>query len=356
MTILVADNIETNSYVTSLVEAYKKTGHQVLCGLHNFFYSNFKPDMLHIQWPEKLYSWYPFSRLNEQEKYDKIEERLKWYRENKVFIVHTIHNIKPHIPAKLDFEEKIFKLVINYSDLLSHHCKRSIELLKEIYPAVINKKNIANHLGDYLIDFKNISKVEARKKLGISLDKYVILNFGSQQKYKGENFIESVFNKLQIKNKFLLTGGSYRYFGYGRMFTILKMIKNFEKVHLFHTNKKYYYRAIHPDEVSYFFSSSDLVFMAHTGSLNSGILSMAATYSKPVVFPNIGCFKEQMESWNYRCYDNYNIKDAIKGIENFYYKNDLILDNSEWLSKNSWEKHVELICNSIGKIQNKEIL
>jgi hypothetical protein len=68
------DQPGTNSNVESLMEAYKKAGHNVICGERNFFYSNFIPDLLHIQWPEKLYTWYPFSALDEGEKINTIEE------------------------------------------------------------------------------------------------------------------------------------------------------------------------------------------------------------------------------------------------------------------------------------------
>ena len=69
MNILIADNPGLNSYVTSLIEAYKKADINVICGLHNFFYSNFIPDILHIQWPEKLYNWNPFSYLSNDKRY-----------------------------------------------------------------------------------------------------------------------------------------------------------------------------------------------------------------------------------------------------------------------------------------------
>jgi len=261
MIILIADQPGTNSYLTSLIEAYKAAGLTVICGYHNFFYSNIKPDILHIQWPEKMYNWYPFSSLSEEEKFDKIENRLKWYKQNNVQIIHTIHNIKPHILEKFDFEEKTFKLIIYYSDILFHHCKRSIELLKENYPEAKNKKNIINPHGDYLIDYKEIPKNNARFKLGITPEKFVILNFGSQQNYKGEDFIDSVFNNLKIKDKFLLTAGNYVYESYSNT-ALLKLRNTFRQKFKF-KNKLYVYRRIPSNDLPFIVNSCDVFFLAH---------------------------------------------------------------------------------------------
>lgn len=351
MTILIADNPGTNSYLTSLIDAYKKAGLEVICGLHNFFYSNLVPDVLHIQWPEKIYNWYPFNVLDDEEKYKEIEKRLNWYKEKKAFIVHTIHNIKPHIPEKLNFEEKIFSLIINYSDILSHHCKKSVELLSKNYPQAANRKNIINHHGDYLIEYKKVSKDDARAKLGIEKNKFVILNFGSQQKYKGEEFIESVFRKLPIKEKYLLTAGSYRYGGYSEIGIIIRKMKNKIRVKNNFNNKKYIYKTAAPSEISYFFSACDIVLTAHRGSLNSGVLPLAATYAKPVVFPDIGCFKEQMNNWAYECYEPENESRAAGAVMNLYHRvkdeGNETADNTLWLQENSWKKHVRLILDEV---------
>ena len=93
----------------------------------------------------------------------------------------------------------IFELVINYSDLLCHHCKKSEEILNEHYPDSIRKINIVVPHGDYFLDFRQVSKEKARKKLGIPMDKFVILNFGKQIDYKNTDFLETVFRKLPTR-------------------------------------------------------------------------------------------------------------------------------------------------------------
>jgi len=76
MTIYLLANLLGYSYVLSLIDEYKRSGNVVYCGPHNFFVSNLIMDILHIHWPEKIYSSYPFSALSEDEKIKIIEERL----------------------------------------------------------------------------------------------------------------------------------------------------------------------------------------------------------------------------------------------------------------------------------------
>jgi|GEM_PF-1584554 len=351
MTILITDQPGTNTYLTALIKAYKSAGITVICGLHNFFYSNLIPDILHIQWPEKLYSWFPFSSMNEEEQYKAIKERLQWYKDNNANIVHTIHNIKPHVPENSGFEERIFKLIISYSDILVHHCNGSVNTLKTVYTESAGKFNIVCPHGDYLLDYSSIARDEARRKLGIPQNKFVLLNFGNQLKYKNENFIESVFNKLPLKNKYLLTAGNNRSGGYSKGLHLYNSIKRTIRMKLTYNNRKYHYKVVTPEELPVFINAADIFFLAHSGNnLNSGILPLAATYSKPVIFPNIGCFAEQMEGWIYETYRQGNEDGAVNAVKNLYMKLGNFnnsFDNTTWLSINSWDKHVQRILKAV---------
>ena len=78
---------------------------------------------------------------------------------------------------------------------------------------------------------------------------------------------------------------------------------------------------------------------------------MAATFAKPVVFPIIGCFQEQMEKWQHKTYQVNNISEAVKKVSEYYTmkKNKkFVFDNSDWLEENSWDKHCQKIINTIN--------
>ena len=133
MLILITERPSSNGYVESLIKAYQKQGHEVICNASNFFYSNKCPDLIHIQWPESLYKWHDYIGVDDVDYEILIENRLKWFKSNGACIVHSIHNIVPH-DDKSALDKKIFKIIITYSDILVHHCKTSIQLLIEKYP------------------------------------------------------------------------------------------------------------------------------------------------------------------------------------------------------------------------------
>lgn len=54
MLILIVENYESNSGITSLIEAYQKQSHTLAYIHYNFFSSNLSIDVLHIQWSENF--------------------------------------------------------------------------------------------------------------------------------------------------------------------------------------------------------------------------------------------------------------------------------------------------------------
>ena len=348
MLIYVAENPQNNSYTTSLINAYRESGNIVVCDPHNFFYSDLIPEVLHIHWPERLYQWYPLSEKTPTEKIEILKRKLEWYKSKGTVIVFTVHDLVLHFSKDRTLDEKMFKLIIAYSNVICHHCLGAIGIFTELYPEAANKHNIVNHHGDYLIDYQNISKQKARTILDIPEDKFVILNFGSQQAYKGREFIEKVFNSCNINNKYLLTAGNYYYRDLHFIKKIIMEIRNASKVKKNFIDKKFIYRIIPNEEIPIFFSASDLVFLGHKRGLVSGLIPLAATYSKPVVYPELGCFNEQMNDWFGASYETGNKAQALEAIKALHYKlQKMSLDNTAWLEKNSWKNHIRLILKSV---------
>ncbi len=344
MTILLTENPGYNTYVNSLILAYQKAGHQVICGSNNFFWSNIKPDLLHIHWPERLYKWYVLRKPG-KEQYNYIKERLEKFKNSGTKIIYTVHNLLPHHSNEQD-DYNFYNLIIEYADVIHHHCPKSIDLVGEKFPKAKEKINIVANHGDYLIDFKKTDKYSSRRKLDIPENKFVILNFGSQQRYKGNDLINKTFNKLNINNKFLLTAGNFRYDTFPFPKNYLLKIKNHFSEKSNSRTRKYIFRSIHPDEIPTIFSASDLVFLGHTNGLTSGVLNLAATFSRPVVFPDIGCFEYQMQEWVYEKYKAGDADSAKISIEKLYSKivgSNINLNNSRWLEINSWDNYVNKI-------------
>ena len=106
--------------------------------------------------------------------------------------------------------------------------------------------------------------------------------------------------------------------------------------------------------------ATDIVFLGHQQGLNSGILALAASYSKAIVYPDIGNFSEQVSGWKWcEPYEVGNIESAVAAFgrlrDKFHDFNPGVElpGNAGWQEKNSWKKHVEHIRESLDQRQSQ---
>lgn len=352
MKILLTEKPSGNAYIESLMNAYKKAGHEVFGDASNFFNSNVRPDILHIHWPERLNEWYSAKKGSQQQWLELISSRLKWYQSQNVTIIHTLHNLAPH-DSKEDSSREAFELIIAYSDILVHHCTRSVKIFNKLYSESQEKKNIVCPHGDYLIDYKFVNREEARRKLNLPIDKTIILNFGKQRPYKNHNFVVDAFNKLELQSKYLILAGEYLYPPVSFQRWLLRS-RNMMREILPNRTVKYFYRSFSSDELAEIFCAADCIFLGQHSALNSGVLPLAATFRRPVIFPDVGCFSEAMQSWKSECFAAGDVQGAAESLKKIclsVQENNFELpDNGEWLAKNSWENHVGNILQSVSDL------
>jgi len=352
--ILLTESPNENGYIESLMNAYKNLGHEVYCDVNNFYSSNFIPDVVHIHWPERLYSWHTIVSLDDVDYYSLIKERLDWFRNNSVSIVYTIHNLKPHENNTM-IDTDIFKLITKKSDILVHHCSHSVALFNEKYNKYLSNEteSIVCHHGDYLLHYRKVDRRLARARYDIPQNKIVTLNFGRQRPYKNETFIANVFNKITNRSKYLVFAGVFDAPKVNRISHWYFKIRNKIRKHTSIGNKKFIYKSFPVAELPYILACADIVFIAQSEALNSGIIPLAATYELPIVMPDIGCFKESAEGCEYKTYAVNNQLDAIEKLTLAHdeVKESNVRNNENWLKNNSWKSHASNIVNAINKVR-----
>lgn len=353
--VLIAANNVRNAYIPSLAEAYKRAGCEVVVGVENLYISKFYPDILHLHWPEYLYR--PDHSLF-GEPMDATQRIIRQYKDYGAKVVYTIHNISPHESFDESLENDIYQFIYEMSDVIVHHGKKSIDLMSAKFPMVTGKNNIICHHGDYLIQYKNISKMRAREKLNLPPDKFVLLCFGNIRQYKGFSLLKKIFGCWKKENKYLLVAGSYSVSSGNSLSSWLgvKVRKKWLswKRNPFIYERRYDLYKIKTMDIAYYFSAADAVILTHTLGLTSGILAMAATFKKAVVYPDIGNFSEQMEGWiseSFTANDVTSAVDALQRLSNRL-EQGCSLDNSIWLANNSWAEHVEKILSAVQNMRN----
>jgi hypothetical protein len=240
------------------------------------------------------------------------------------------------------------RVFLEYSDIIVHHCQKSLSLTESLYPVVKEKKNVVAPHGDYLIHYREVDPATARREYRIPRDAFVIMNFGAQRPYKNESLIEEIFSKARIPGKYLLVVGKFEY-PENMWNRYLKKLRNHARMKNRLGRKMYIYRNIPNSDLPRLMACPDVMLMGQVKGLNSGQLPLAATYGRPVVYPDLGCYSEAVKGWEAVSYTPGNVNEAAKSLE-YLYRNRLSnqsLDNTDWLRENSWSKHVAIILGAL---------
>jgi glycosyltransferase involved in cell wall biosynthesis len=346
MRVLISDQDIQNTYIYSLIEAYKRAGCEVISGPVDFYTTNYCPDLLHIQWPEGLYG-NDYSVLGPPDK--AIPSRIGFFKDHGAKVIFTVHNIRPHERANFSFAKSVYTSIIKLSDIIVHHGYASIKLFTNEYPMSAEKTHIVCPHGHYLAQYKQISNFDARDYLRLPRDKFILLWFGNIAPYKGYELLKRIFGRWPKKNKYLLVAGRLSVHPNN---LAQKVRRHWRKIHNKGHNWRMDIRYIKTSDIAYYFSAADTGILTHTEGLTSGVLAMAATFKLPIVYPSIGNFPEQVENWCARSYPPGNINAAVAELNKLtsevHDRRDL--DNSIWLINNDWDRHVERILSTYHQI------
>jgi glycosyltransferase involved in cell wall biosynthesis len=191
---------------------------------------------------------------------------------------------------------------------------------------------VYNHFGD------KIDTDIARKKLNIPTDKKTLLFFGIIRDYKGLDLLIDAMNLLDESYQLIIAGEVYGTFDkYEAQIKNNNLAKN---IHLFN-------QYISDDEVSTFFSASDVCVLPYKSATQSGITSIANHFLVPLIATDVGGLKETISHLKTGIIvEKPNSNLISNAIENYFETNakgefskNIELENEE----NSWEKFCEKI-------------
>ena len=290
---IVASRNELNSYIMEQYESLKEY-FDVVWGLDFFWEENFYSDYYLIHWPEYLTVFFnkDFNIVLK-----KIKDRLTTIKNQKSKLIGIYHNKYPHY-NNTEENRKLYETFYSMMDGVICLGNYSVEYYMSIYKNFNTKIAVISHPCFNSIP-NTINKENARKKLSISKDDFVILIFGALRNKEEVKLFYRAFKDCKIKNKKLLVvGGKIDHYSS----TIEKI---YNKIYRWwHVGNKLIYinRKVDDSELQIFFNSSDIVLIPRTDTLNSGVIFMAFTFGIPIVAPSVG-----------------NITEIIKGSENFLF-------------------------------------
>jgi len=131
-----------------------------------------------------------------------------------------------------------------------------------------------------------VSKEEARQKLGLNKEDKIVLFFGLIRKYKGLDLLIEAMAKetLKSKNVKLLIAGEF----YEDKQPYLDLIEKYKLKNQIILHDKF----ISNEDVRYYFCASDLVAQTYRKATNSGVSMIGYYYNKPMLVTAVGGLAE----------------------------------------------------------------
>ena len=248
--------------------------------------------VVHIHWPDSLFpNWSP----TELEVLF-LEQHLQEIRKH-AKVVYTRHNEFPHYSQNPN-RKKCYEIVERNADAIVHMGNYGLEEFREtLRNDHVEHFVIPHHIYNNEIS-NSITREEARGKLKIKLNKFVVLTFGAFRNADEVSMVLFGFRKWRLKNKYLLAPLL------GRIVIDERKNKHFlghleNELRLF----KLLTDGIHPgkdfipdDMVESYFAAADVVLIQRLHILNSGNVSMAFYFKRPVVGPDTGNTGELLRS------------------------------------------------------------
>lgn len=192
-------------------------------------------------------------------------------------IITVIHDPEPHIGERNLRNKIITKLSIIFSDALITHGNT---LRKELFRKKINKKVFIIPHGEF-DEFHNI-KHEQNAPKEQRERRYTLLFFGRIVEYKGlDILLKSLqLTKIKIPNIILIIAGR------GDLSKYQQLMEPIEDTLIVEN------RFILDEEIPILFKRVDVVVLPYKEATQSGVLSLAYSFKRPVVTTSVGAIPE----------------------------------------------------------------
>jgi glycosyltransferase involved in cell wall biosynthesis len=248
--------------------------------------------------------------------------------------IALIHNLIPHEKRLADkFLTPYFVRSQDVFVVMSENVRDDVKKLTS-KPVFLRPHPIYEHFGE------KKDKNEARKRLGISPEKKVILFFGLIRPYKGLSLLLEAFEKLSTEYVLLIAGECYE--NIEKYLTLIEKNPNCERI-IFH-------RHYIPDtEVGEYFCASDVNVLPYLHATQSGVTAVACHFEVPMIVCDVGNLGAEIRAYHSGLTVNSNSPEEMSiVIQEFFEKRnpaEFISGIQNFKKENNWEKFADFLTN-----------
>lgn len=282
------------------------------------------PAMVIIQW------WHPY--------FAPCYYMLCKYLKN-TKILFVCHNVFPH--ERFPMDRILVKAVLRQGDRYIVQSKMDADDLQTIIKNPVFRQTV--HPTYNAFKLEDMSKEEARGRLGIHMNEKVLLFFGFVREYKGLSYLIQAMPQIArtIPNTLLLIVGDFS--GEESKKQYVEMIAREQVQDCIRIYDGYI-----PDrEVEKYFAASDLVMLPYISATQSGIAQIAYGFEKPVVATNVGGLPDVVTDGRTGYIVGPGNADALADAAVDFFENDRAAEFAGNVRKEayrfSWERMVEVV-------------
>jgi beta-1,4-mannosyltransferase len=234
-------------------------------------------------------------------------------------IVWVAHNLMPHDRSRIELLDPIGRwLVIRLSERILVHGANTAKVLQERFPATAGKLVLIPH-GNWIDHYKHdITRVQARRALGIPDGAFVHLFFGACKSYKRIDALVSAFRKGPLGD-YLVIAGRFQEPAYEKQ--ILALIGGDSRVIM---NSGF----IEDDDVQTYLRACDAVVVPYREILTSGTAILAMSFGRPIVSIRAGFLIDVVDATTgllFDAEDPTGLDDALRRIRDMQFDESAIL-------------------------------
>jgi beta-1,4-mannosyltransferase len=340
--ILLPTPMTSNPYVFQLIRSLQlhKDIEVVQYGIQWLKDTQFRFDVVHIQWPEFLAE----SQEPRREDLNNIESAfIRWKKQN-TRIVATVHNTQPHL-RKGKLTSELYKLVYSYCDSIIHFGNESVSYFKENFYSVNQNANqsVIPH-GNYTWFRNDMTRQEARDQLRIDDHRFMVLSMGAIRSYDELMLLKRTARILKQMDGVLYVAGQLMV---RSRFTpqYYSQVLPFLRTRNVRVNPVF----IPDDEVQKYLHAADTLIVPRINALNSGNVALGFTFGKIVTGCDYGVIGEELKNHGNPVFDPISDASIQKAIEQALEKQhtDTGLKNQRYaLTELDWsviaDKHVRV--------------
>jgi beta-1,4-mannosyltransferase len=241
-------------------------------------------DIVHLHWPE--YCVNGRGAIGSLFWSCALFGAMCWVRIRGANVVWTAHNLQSHLQQHPTIERHFWKIFTAFLNAYVSLTETGLERARHRHPALRTKPGFVIPHGNIRDAYPGveISREQARVRLGIDPSAKVVGFFGSVERYKGITELVETFSALEDAHAVLCVAGKC-------------YLTSDEREHIEDIaarDKRIILRLeyIPDDEVAPYIRASDLVVMPFREILNSGSAVLALSLDRPILVPAKGAMTE----------------------------------------------------------------